>query len=61
VAGEGDSPSPEACEAASGSRYKKIMYANSDHGMMFFFHKGLNPPIKQVLLDFITQVYLTAE
>jgi alpha/beta superfamily hydrolase len=61
VAGEYDSPSPEACESASGTLYKKIIYSSGDHGMMFFFHKGLNPSIKQVLLDFITKIYLTAD
>jgi dienelactone hydrolase len=61
VAGEYDSPSPETCESASGNLYKKIIYSNGDHGMQFFLRKGLNPPIEQVLLDFLTQTYFTAD
>ncbi len=34
LASEGDTPSLQACESASGDLYQKYLYSGSDHGMM---------------------------
>jgi dienelactone hydrolase len=54
LAAEGDSPSPAACNAVSGKRYKAVIYPGSDHGVALL-KPGLDPDVGPLILEFLIE------
>ncbi len=58
VAAEDDETAVATCQSASGEQYQTTIYPNGGHAMALFrVENNLEPPIENVILDFLQHVF----